>query len=127
MTKYTYSDDIISDLHKDARGYRPTEFFWEEWTQSPDSVKQEVWNMLCEEMEISMKEQEAMEATALVEFRKVLRSVMDTASCNWKSALRYLADAENCDINFELDYFLWNQGIGFDDRNKISKLFKEVA
>ena len=122
---YTYSDDIISDLHKDARGYRPTEFFWEEWTQSPDNVKQEVWDMLCEEVEISMKEQEAAEATALVEFRKLIRSVMDTASCNWKTALRYLVDGENLDVNFELDYFLWNQGIGFNDRNKISKLYKE--
>lgn len=124
---YTYCDDIISDLHKDARGYRPSEFFWEEWTQSPDNVKQEIWDMLCEEMEISIKEQEAAEATALVEFRKLIRSVMDTASCNWKAALRYLIDAENLDSNYELDYFLWNQGLGFADRNKISALYKETA
>ena len=124
---YTYSDDIISDLHKDARGYRPTEFFWEEWTQSPDSVKQEIWDMLCEEVDISMKEQEAAEAKALIEFRKLIRAVMDTASCNWKAALRYLVDGENLDVNSELDYFLWNQGIGFNDRNKISKLYKEAV
>ena len=127
MTKYTFEDNIISDLHKDARGYRPTESFFEMWNESSDDTKQEVWDMLCEEMEISMKEQEAAEAKALVEFRKLIRSVMDTASCNWKTALRYLVDGENLDVNFDIDYFLWNQGIGFNDRNKISKLFKEVA
>ena len=124
---FTYSDDIISDLHKDARGYRPREAFMEMWNESTPETKQDVWDMLCEEMEISMKEQEAAEATALVEFRKLLRSVMDTAACDWKVALRYLADGENLDVNFELDYFLWNQGIGYNDRNKIGKLFKEVA
>jgi len=124
---FTYSDDIISDLHKDARGYRPREAFMEMWNESTPETKQDVWDMLCEEMEISMKEQEAAEATALVKFRKILRSVMDVASCNWKVALRYLVDAENLDVNLELDYFLWNHGIGFNDRNKIAKLYKEAA
>jgi len=124
---FTYSDDIISDLHKDARGYRPREAFMEMWNESTPETKQDVWDMLCEEMEISMKEQEAAEATALVKFRKILRSVMDVASCNWKVALRYLVDAENLDVNFELDYFLWNHGIGFNDRNKIAKLYKEAG
>lgn len=127
MTKYTFEDNIISDLHKDARGYRPTESFFEMWNESSDDTKQEVWDMLLEEMEYSQKEEARIEADNLVKFRKLIRSVMDTASCNWKVALRYLVDAENLDVNFELDYFLWNQGLGFDDRNKISKLFKEVA
>lgn len=48
---YTYSDDIISDLHKDARGYRPGECFWEEWTQSLANAKQRIWDMLCDELE----------------------------------------------------------------------------
>lgn len=124
---YTYSDDIISDLHKDARGFRPCEYFWEEWTQSPEDAKQHIWDKLVEEMEYNQKEEARIEADNLVKFRKLLRSVMDTASCNWKAALRYLVDAENLDINFELDYYLWDQGLGFQDRNKIGKLFKEAT
>jgi len=124
---YTFSDDIISDLHKDARGYRPRGPFMEMWNELSDADKQDVWDMLIKEMEENQKAEACIEAKNLVEFRKLLRSVMDKASCNWKVALRYLVDAENLDINFELDYFLWDQGIGFDDRNKISKLFKEVA
>lgn len=124
---YTFSNDIISDLHKDARGYRPLQGFFDMWNESSDDTKQEVWDMLVKEMEYNQKEEARHEAENLVKFRELIRSVMDTASCNWKVALRYLADAENLDINFELDYFLWDQGLGFADRNKISRLYKEAA
>lgn len=124
---YTFSNDIVSDLHKDARGYRPTQGFFEMWNESSDDTKQEVWDMLVEEMEYKQKEEARHEAENLVKFRKLIRSVMDTASCNWKVALRYLADAENCNVDFEIDYFLWGQGLGFNDRNKISALYKEAA
>ena len=60
--QYTYSDDIISDLHKDARGVRPDEYFWEEWTQSPPESKQFIWDKLVAEMEYKEKEEARIEA-----------------------------------------------------------------
>jgi len=126
---YTFDDNIVSDLHKDARGFRPSEYFWEEWTQSPDNVKQIIWDKLCEEMEISMKEQETAEAAALVEFRKVVRKTMDFCGTKWNKAVEYLCDAEGEDADCEqgFDHFLWKQGIGYNDRTKIRKLYKEAA
>ncbi len=32
MTTYTFDDQTISDLHKDARGFRPFGAFVEDWT-----------------------------------------------------------------------------------------------
>lgn len=126
---YTYSDDIISDLHKDARGYRPREAFMEMWNESTPETKQDVWDMLCEEMEISMKEQETAEAAALVEFRKVVRKTMDFCGTKWNKAVEYLCDAEGDDADCEqgFDYFLWKQGIGYNDRANIRKLYKEAV
>ena len=126
---FTYSDDIISDLHKDARGFRPGEYFWEEWTQSPDNVKKKIWDDLCCEMEQSMAEQKAAEADALVEFRKTVAAQMALCNVTWTKAVDYLADAEDCDIEYDqdFDYFLWNQGIGYEDRLKIRKLYKEAV
>ena len=43
----TYSDELVSDLHKDARGYRPTESFWSYWNLLMPSEKQGVWDGLC--------------------------------------------------------------------------------
>ena len=126
---YTFSDDIISDLHKDARGFRPNEYFWEEWTQSPDDVKQKIWDNLCVEMEQSIAEQKAAEEAALVEFRKTVAAQMKFCDVRWTKAVEYLADAEgdNIDCNQEFDYFLWKQGIGYEDRAKIRKLYREAV
>ena len=125
---YTFDDNIVSDLHKDARGFRPSEYFWEEWTQSPDPVKQTIWDNLVVEMEQSMAAQAEQEARALKAFRKTLATQMKFCNTDWKTALGYLADAEDCDIAHaqDFDYFLWCQGIGYEDRLKIRKLYEEV-
>jgi hypothetical protein len=124
---YTFDDNIVSDLHKDARGFRPTEYFWEEWTQMPDQIKQKIWDALCEELEQSMAQQKADEARALAAFRKIVAAQMIYCNADWKTALDYLADAEGDDTQCEqgFDYFLWKQGIGYEDRLKIRKLYKE--
>ena len=126
---YTFDDNIVSDLHKDARGFRPSEYFWEEWTQSPADAKQQIWDNLCVEMEQSMAEQKAAEAAALVEFRKVVAAQMKFCDVRWTKAVEYLCDAEgdNIDCDQDFDYFLWKQGIGYEDRAKIRKLYREAV
>lgn len=124
---FTYSDDIISDLHKDARGFRPSEYFWEEWTQSPADIKQKIWDNLIQEMEYNQKEEQRIEAENLAKFRGQVAATMKFCDCNWKKAVEFLADAEGEDINNDqaFDYFLWCQGIGFEDRANIRKLYKK--
>ena len=126
---YTFDDNIISDLHKDARGFRPCEYFWEEWTQSPDDAKQQIWDNLVDEMNRAMEQQKADEAAALVAFRKVVAAQMKFCDIKWTKAVEYLADAEDMSIDCEqdFDYFLWGQGIGYEDRLKIRKLYKEAV
>ena len=126
---YTFDDNIISDLHKDARGFRPCEYFWEEWTQSPDDVKQKIWDNLIDEMNRAMEQQKKDEAAALVEFRKTVAAQMQFCGVKWTKAVEYLADAEDNDVDCDqdFDYFLWKQGIGFEDRAKIRKLYREAV
>ena len=126
---YTFDDNIVSDLHKDARGFRPCEYFWEEWTQSPDNVKQKIWDNLIDEMNRAMEQQKKDEAAALVEFRKTVAAQMQFCGVKWTKAVEYLADAEDNDVdcNQDFDYFLWKQGIGYEDRAKIRKLYREAV
>jgi len=124
---YTFDDNIVSDLHKDARGFRPSEYFWEEWTQSPDNAKQQIWDSLCIEMEQSMEEQKAAEAAALVEFRNNVRQAVRFCNIDWRGAVRFLADADGKNIEDDdqtFDYFLWSNGLGYADRLNILELYK---
>ena len=128
---YTFSNELISDLHKDARGFRPTESFWNAWNFQDDEGKQTAWDMLCEELEASMAAQKEAEEKALIEFRAKIREVMDLVSCKWHDALRHLMVAEGHEVGHntidqDFDYFLWGQGIGYEDRIKIRNLYKEA-
>jgi hypothetical protein len=52
MSMYTFSEELLSDLHKDARGFRPrSEWFWHDWNTSDDDGKQAIWDNLVEELE----------------------------------------------------------------------------
>ena len=127
---FTYSDDIISDLHKDAYGFRPSQRFFDDWAEYTPVEKQECWDMLCDEMERSMKQQAESEAAALVEFRKAVAATMKFCDVKeWNLALDYLADeADMCIENEQdFDFFLWKQGLGYEDRAKIRRLYMEAV
>ena len=126
-TEYTYSEEIISDLHKDARGFRPGEGFWEEWIHMDQDGKQQMWDYLVEEMTANVKAEQDAEREALDDFRNRLAQAMQAMGCDWKQAIRVMAEyaKEDVDCDQSFGYFLWDNGIGYEDRMNIIKLFKE--
>lgn len=49
--KYTYNEHDLSDLHKDAIGFRPTQYFWDCWMKLDDDAKQREWDLLISMLE----------------------------------------------------------------------------
>ena len=121
---YTFENYLISDLHKEAYGFRPTQRFFDDWDGYTDAEKQEVWDSLVVTMEENAAMEKEVEAQNLSEFRERVRMVMNVMSCGWKKAVEAIAQAEKKDLSYEFDYFLWGQGLGFDDRKKIQNLFQ---
>lgn len=127
---FTYSDDLFSDLFKDVNGFRPRGALMDEWNERTPRQKQELWNALCDELEENEKAARKAESEALDEFRINVREVMNICSCNWTKAVKHLAAAEKIDLDRSMqdfDYFLWNQGLGYQDCQNIYKLYKEAA
>jgi len=125
---YTFDDNIISDLHKDARGFRPSEYFWEEWTQSPDDIKQKIWDYLCEELEQSMKQQEADEAAALAEFTERVIDTQLAGAGDMQTAIRWIIEGEDfsdIDYCYGADYCAYHFGLAYD--NPFKEVFAEVC
>ena len=50
MSKYTFCDNTVSDLHKDAWGHRPNNSFWFHWNCGTDDAKQKLWDDLIDDM-----------------------------------------------------------------------------
>jgi hypothetical protein len=128
--EYTFSDDIISDLHKDARGHRPSHGFMLMWNDLTPAQKQETWDNLCHEMEYNQKEEARIEAESLVTFKANLKKVMEDHGVDWRTALRWMADGEEMDIEMhdqEFEHFLWRQGISFEKNREIIGKYWEAA
>lgn len=43
---YTFDERSVSDLHKDAFGFRPGEYWWREWQAASMDEKQQLWDDL---------------------------------------------------------------------------------
>lgn len=120
MSEYTYAEELVSDLHKDAYGVRPSEYFWEEWSQATPAIKQEIWDHLLVQMEKRENEDERQYAKCLETFRANLRKVMDDQRVDWRTAMRWLMQADGEEW---AEHWLWSQGISWEKIKEIEKLY----
>lgn len=121
IMQYTYDSNIVSDLHKEAYGFRPRQGFMESWNDMRPYEKQETWDSLIADMEASYDREEQLEAEALVDFKGQIKAVMTICNCDWKSAVTHLQDADG---EKDIEHFLWKQGIGIRMMQKITKKLK---
>lgn len=108
MEKYTFDANIVSDLHKDAYGYRPREWFWSQWNGCGDQGKQEMWDELLADLSDAVAEEKSREAAAIVDVEKRIAEIIDMVDGSTREdAIRFLDDAYDTrgDINF-LEYHL---------------------
>ena len=122
---YTYSDDIISDLHKDVRGYRPTASWWQMWNALGKAEKQNVWDALCDELETKIKHEKIAEEKAVAEFKERIKQAQVWGARDYFDALRWITGCETFYHIQDVEHFVWEQGILFTDFGK--QLIKDIA
>lgn len=110
--------DIISDLHKDARGYRPSQYFWEGWKELSDEGQKEIFDMLAEELKIREQDEREMEQRAIKTFEARIADVIKLGAGNRQTALRWITSQEKFYHSQSVEHFVWEQGILFTDYGK---------
>ena len=116
--------DIISDLHKDARGYRPSQYFWEGWKELSDEGQKEIFDMLAEELKIREQDEREMEQRAIKTFEARIADVIKLGAGDRQTALRWITSQEKFYHSQSVEHFVWEQGILFTDYGK--KLLNEL-
>ena len=91
---YTFDEQTVSDLHKDARGTRPSSYFWEEWSQCGDDTRQAMWDGLLNELELETKRELDAYARAEIEFHQRIQGAMLLGAADELTAIRWIIDAE---------------------------------
>ena len=113
---YTFDENIVSDLHKDARGFRPSEYFWEEWTQCGDDIRQAMWDNLCRELEETMAAERDAELRAEIAFHQRIQGAMLLGAADELVAIRWILEAEELtkfDLAYGSDYVAFHFGLPY--------------
>ena len=54
---YTIDTDLLSDLYKDAYGFRPDSEYFKAWNGYPDHFKQTIWDRLLVDLNRAVEEE----------------------------------------------------------------------
>jgi len=111
-SNYTFDETIVSDLHKDAYGFRPREYFWSEWKEATNDRKQAIWDDLLDTADREAEREREMQIEAEHDVEDRIRFMMSTvAGCTRENAIRYLHDAYN--TNGDTEYLEFNLGVRY--------------
>ena len=119
---YDFDDNIFSDLHKDAYGFRPR---GHEYYEAAPARKQEIWVRVCEDLEASQEEESRREQEAVAEFKAQITRVIEAGAGIRITALRWMTSTETFYLEQDVEHWVWNQGILFTDYGR--ELVKELC
>ena len=111
----TYSTELVSDLHKDAYGYRPRDRFFADWAESTGAEKQEVWDIMTATLEANavLDREQELEATAAME-----EYINSLGAPNRTTALREMMFGKTFYSNQCVEGWVWEKGLLFTDYGK---------
>jgi hypothetical protein len=106
-TRYTFDEQIVSDLYKEAFGFRPREDFWANWNSYSDEEKQVSWDQMLDFADRVAENELEAQIEAEHELNDHFRRMVDIAGCTREDAIRYLHDAYDTNGSNEyLEYIL---------------------
>ena len=108
---YTFDENTVSDLHKDAYGIRPGSAFWAQWIEACDDGKQAIWDRLLRSLDAAMEEEREREQRAIERFEALVRVNIDAGAEDRETALRWIMDASRA--NGDWEYLCFQYGLPY--------------
>ncbi len=108
--KISYDENIISDLHKDAYGFRPDGSFWGTWAAFNPIQKQALWDSMLADLTRAIEDEEEGYKMAVEEFEARIDNLMHDCS-NRKAIVGWFLRAENHEN--EIESFEFINGLPF--------------
>ncbi len=114
--------DLIRDLHKEARGRRPS-YDWDVWFDSLSLTdKQGVWNGLVDESQDRDNEEARAEQRCCRQFRDAIRATMRAGAPSVDDALSWLYGYHAHGVKpysvQDIEHWVWDLGILFTPLGK---------
>ena len=114
-TKYTFDERILSDLHKEAHGFRPGLIFWDDWNVATNDQKQDIWNRLCDIANGEAEREHERQLASEAEVERIIQFMCDhrtkIVSCTRETAIDALHAAYN--TNGDVEYLEYCLGVRY--------------
>jgi hypothetical protein len=133
---YTFDENIISDLHKDARGFRPSQTWWSVWNRVSDAAKQDIWDSMLQELSETMDQERKAESRAALALCERLEQMYKLGATSEVQALKWIIEAEEFDdhdLRYGASYFCYHFGLSYSAANEfriqeaINEMLSEVV
>lgn len=115
MTAYTYAEELFSDFHKSAYGFRPR---GHEFYAATPVRKQEIWDNVQQAFLQRQVEEAEEEARALREFEAEIASIIEAGAGDRTTALRWMTEEDTFYHSQDIEHWVYNQGILFTDAGR---------
>ena len=116
VTKFTYSDELYSDFHKDTYGFRPRgNGGVHSWDTLAPAEKQEAWDYMAKKMAEDSEEERLHEITLIKEFKSWIADTIKLGAGNEENALRWVTQNETFYHSQDVEQWVWGQGFLFTD------------
>jgi hypothetical protein len=111
MAEYTWDTYLLSDLHKDARGFRPSSDYFEAWELANADERQRIWNGLIREMDERTFQEREEQQLAIANFEKSIQNIMMAGARDRKTAIRWIVDG--LDVDGDASFACYKLGLPY--------------
>jgi len=124
---YDYSEELFSDFHKDAYGFRPRNHRFYDADTTP-AEKQEIWDATGRAFDRRQAEEARREEEALADFKDQITKVIEAGAGDRQTALRWMTQGETFYHHQCVEMWVYDQGILFTDygRDLVKELMELV-
>jgi len=119
---YTFDETIVSDLHKDAYGYRPSSGWWAEWKSFTPDEKQKGWDRMCEVLEENEEIERRRAARSYDLWDRHISRIAAEQGISLADAIRWDMQAENAEG--DVGYYCYNWGLSYSTEDEILEILK---
>ena len=126
---YTFDEQIVSDLHKDAYGFRPREYFWAEWNNSTDAEKQVIWDRLCAALDAEIERERQEQEAAMAHFEAHVRHNMELGAPDRNTAIRWIIqslDLDDMDMQYGGSRVCYDLSLPYSMASIFDPIMKEM-
>lgn len=121
---YSYADELISDLHKDAYGFRPRGVYMQDWKDMTPGEKQAEWDHLCQLVEAGEQARKLAEGEAYDHWCTHILKLTLEHGVSHAQAVKQDMRARGADS--DIGYYCYLLGLSFSVESEISELLERV-